>query len=354
MRVRDMGIEIGRLPTGPENAMTDVPGVSVGHAAAIGEDVRTGVTAVLPHAGNLFREKVLAVTHVINGYGKSLGLMQIDELGTIESPILLCSTRYVGAVADASIRLSMAENPEIGRKTGTVNPVVCECNDSYLHDFKADVPIDPLVVKAVEAAEEHTEEGCVGAGTGMSSYGLKGGIGTSSRRVEVGDEIFHIGILVLSNFGEGPDLIVGGRPVGRALFSEGEVDKGSIIILLGTDLPVSERQLGRMARRAVVGLGRTGSYLGNGSGDVVIGFSTANRSQHWPESTTYTWRVLAEDRMDLAFRGVIEATEEAVLNALVVAESLEGRAGHKRLSLRDRLQEKGYTEAFGENPRGNF
>lgn len=333
MHLKKRGITVGELPVGAKNSIVDVPGVRVGNATLKEGDLCTGITAILPHGGNLFREKVMGVTHVINGYGKSIGLMQINELGTIESPLLLCSTRYVGAVADASIRRSMEENPEIGRKTGTVNPVVCECNDSYLHDFRADVPIDRLVEAAIDSATDRVEEGAVGAGTGMSSYGLKGGIGSSSRCLAIGGETYHVGILVLSNFGEGPDLLVDGAKVGRALFTEGKPDKGSIIMVLATDLPVSERQLGRMARRAVIGLARTGSHLGNGSGDVVIGFSTANRSMHWPEGPFYNWRVLAEDQMDRAFRAVIEATEEAVLGALFAAETTTGRDGHTRDAL---------------------
>lgn len=337
-KIRDYGVMIGKLPTGATNLITDVPGVKVGHVTLDQGDLQTGVTAVLPHEGNLFRDKVVAATHVINGFGKSIGLVQVDELGTLETPIVLTNTLNVGLVADGLVAYMLEQNPEIGVKTGTVNPVVCECNDAYLNDVRNRSVNQSHVKQAMENASTDFEEGSVGAGRGMSCYHLKGGIGSSSRVISLKETSFTLGVLVLSNFGERGDLLVDGRKVGQEIESHLqsqslEKDKGSVVVLMATDAPVNERQLKRILRRAGVGLARTGSYLGNGSGDVVVGFTTANRVQHFEEASVIPQQVLNENLIDDFFRAMAEATEEAVLNSMVCAEAVTGLRQHHRESL---------------------
>ncbi len=340
-RLRDLGLSIGEIEQGVRNAITDVPDVAVGHATLRGDSVNTGVTAVLPHGGNLFRDKVMATSVVFNGFGKTTGLVQVDELGAIETPILLTNTLSVGTAAEALVRYKLRRNPEIGITTGTVNPVVGECNDGFLNDIRGLHVTASHVDEALLGAGAEVIQGAVGAGTGMSAYGLKGGIGSSSRRLKMKGQTYHLGILVLANFGRLEDLIVAGRPIGRRI-AEGRrstavPDSGSIIIVLGTDLPVSERQLRRIARRTTVGLARTGSHLGHGSGDLCIAFTTANRVVHDEPRAVIPWHALAETRIDLAFRAAAEATEEAVIDAMLAADPLVGRDGNRRDSLRDFL-----------------
>ncbi len=337
-RIREYGIQIGKLPAGEKNLITDVPGVKVGHVTLNQESMQTGVTAVLPHDGNLFRDKVVAATHVINGFGKSIGLMQIDELGTLETPIVLTNTLNVGLAADGLVEYALEQNPEIGVKTGTVNPVVCECNDAYLNNVRNRGVKQEHVKQAIEMASSDFEEGAVGAGRGMSCYHLKGGIGSSSRIISLKGSVYTLGVLVLSNFGERGDLLVDGRKMGREIeeylqSQSHEKDKGSVIVVMATDAPVSDRQLTRILRRGLVGLTRTGSNLGNGSGDVLVGFTTANRVQHFEEATIVSQQVLNEDLIDVFFRAAAEATEEAVLNSMVCAEAVTGLRQHHRETL---------------------
>ena len=245
------GLTIGRGTPGHRNLITDVPGVTVGHATIRdGGSVNTGVTAVLPHGGNLFRDKVLAASAVINGFGKTIGLMQVEELGTIETPILLTNTLSVGTAATALVKYMLAQNEDIGRTTGTVNPLVCECNDGFLNDIRGLHVREEHIFQAIYAAEADFDEGAVGAGTGMCCLGFKGGIGSASRVVTLEGRSYVIGALVLSNFGGPGRLMIDGRQVGRELQarSAGERDKGSIIMLLATDIPLSERQLKRQRR----------------------------------------------------------------------------------------------------------
>jgi D-aminopeptidase len=346
-RLRDFGVNIGELPTGLKNAITDVPGVRVAHVTLNEGSVKTGVTAILPHTGNIFQEKLLAAVHVINGFGKSIGTVQIEELGTLETPILLTNTLSVGTVADALVRYMMEQNPEIGSTTGTVNPIVCECNDMYLNDIRGLHVKTEHVFEALANVSEEFSEGGVGAGTGMSCYGLKGGIGSASRVVTFDEKDYTVGVLVMSNFGRPGDLLIDGVAVQRqtaALTSaqttaqhtscDDQRDKGSIIMIVATDLPLTERQLKRIARRTEVGLVRTGSYVGHGSGDIALAFSTAHRIPHEGAGVLIPLSMLAEDRLDLVFRAVAEATEEAILNSLVTAETTVGRDGNRRESLR--------------------
>lgn len=337
-RLRDYGIIIGKMKPGPRNSITDVRGVKVGHATLTDGDVQTGVTAILPHEGNIFKEKVMAVSHVINGFGKTMGTIQINELGTIETPIILTNTLGIGTAADALIDYMLEENEDIGITTGTVNPVVCECNDQYLNDIRGKHIKKEHIFQAIKNADVEFEEGAVGAGRGMSCLGFKGGIGTSSRILEFEDEKFTIGILVMSNFGTSGDLIVDGVKIGKSVEQikrdmNDNLDRGSIIIILATDIPLTERQLSRISRRAVVGLSRTGSCIGSGSGDIVIGFSTSNKINHYESRTTIPIRMFNENKMDTAFRAAAEAVEEAILNSLVCAESITGKDGHMRESL---------------------
>jgi len=333
MRARDLGLACGTLPTGRQNTIADVAGVKVGHSTVLEGDVRTGVTAIIPHAGDIFRDKPVAAAEVLNGFGKSVGLMQIDELGQLETPILLTNTFSVPACANALIRQAMEANPEIGRKTSTVNPVVCECNDGYLSDIQAMLVTATDAFIAVEEASDTVEVGAVGAGAGMSCFGFKGGIGSSSRRLSLDGAEYVLGVLVLANFGRAGDLrLPDGRTIDPASVPAPEA--GSVIVVAATDVPLDARQLKRVIRRAGVGLARCGSFWGNGSGDVFLGFTTANRMPHAPKTDLLEMRVLAEGKIDLLFQAMAEATQEAVLDALAAADTTEGRAGHVRPGLR--------------------
>ncbi|TBW41175.1 S58 family peptidase [Siculibacillus lacustris] len=349
-RARAFGLACGDLPTGPCDAITDVPGVAVGHRTLVAGDVRTGFTAIRPHDGDLFAEKLPAAVEVINGFGKSLGLMQVAELGQLETPILLTNTFAVGCGFDALVGRALAAHPDIGRDTGTVNPVVFECNDGWLSDIRARA----LGVADAEAALDAAAggpvaEGAVGAGTGMSAFGFKGGIGTASRRFDLDGTGLTLGALVLANFGRAGDLVL---PDGRrprppraprrpaAVVDADPPERGSVIVVLATDVPMDGRQLRRVAQRAGVGLARLGAHWGNGSGDVALAVSTAERIPHRAPTAIATRRVLDEARIDLLFRAAADATQEAVLNALLAAPATGGRDGHFRPSLADVLKDK--------------
>ncbi|SUE43470.1 DmpA family aminopeptidase [Roseomonas gilardii] len=337
MRARDLGLACGSLPPGGGNSLADVPGVTVGHRTLIrGEEIRTGVTAILPHGGRLFREKLPAAVHVLNGFGKSTGLVQVEELGEIETPILLTNTFGVAACAGALIQHAVAEEPRIGRRTSTVNPVVLECNDGHLNDIQALAVTAEDAGAAIAAAGPDFASGAVGAGTGMSCFGLKGGIGTASRRLRLDDTEFHLGALVLANFGRAGDLRL---PDGRRIDPRGEdaPERGSVIVVLATDVPLDSRQLRRVATRAGAGIAWTGSFWGHGSGDIFLAFSTAERIPHSPKTDLLPRRVLAEGRIDLLFQAAAEATQEAVLDALAAAEPMTGFRGHHRRALREFL-----------------
>ncbi|MCF6409593.1 P1 family peptidase [Pseudalkalibacillus salsuginis] len=343
-RIRDYGVKIGKLETGEWNAITDVEGVTVGHVTLADGEVQTGVTAVLPLQGNIFREKLIASSHVINGYGKTVGTIQIEELGTLETPILLTNTSSIGIVADALIDYMLEDNPEIGRETGTVNPVVGECNDMYLNDIRARSITKEHVFEAIENASVEFEEGAVGTGRGTLACSIKGGIGTSSRKMETEHGTYTLGVLVQSNFGMLSDFRVDGKAVGPELRDsilnvKEEKDKGSIMMIVATDLPVSERQLNRILKRTVTGLARTGSTVGNGSGDIALGFSTATRIPHKKPDYLLSIPTIHEADMDLAFRAVGEAVEEAILNSMITAEKVVGRDGNERPTLKDLIEE---------------
>ncbi|MDP5273907.1 DmpA family aminopeptidase [Chengkuizengella axinellae] len=339
-RLRDYGVKIGRLETGSLNSITDVEGVTVGQVTLSNKEMQTGVTAILPHQGNIFRDKLIASSHVINGFGKTMGTIQVEELGTLETPIILTNTLSIGTAADALIEYMLDHNPEIGRSTGSVNPVICECNDMQLNDIRSKFVTNEHVFEALSNTAPEFKEGTAGAGTGMLCYSLKGGIGTSSRLMSMEHGTYTMGVLVLSNFGTLSDLKIKGKAVGEGLKDtnidiQEEKDKGSIIIIAATDLPVTERQLNRIIKRAVTGLSRTGSIVSNGSGEIVIGFSTAAKIPHEKTSDCHVISMIHEEDIDLAFRAIGEATEEAVLNSLVTATHVVGRDGNERPALKD-------------------
>lgn len=331
----------GTFPRGPRNLITDVPGVQVGHRTLAEGDIQTGVTAILPAPGNLFREKVPAACHVINGFGKAMGLSQVQEIGTIETPVILTNTLAVGTGFNAVVRRCLRENPEVGLTTGTVNPLVLDCNDgAALNDVRGMHVTEADVWAAIDAASADFAEGSVGAGRGMCCYGLKGGIGSASRVIAIGEHAYTLGVLVLTNYGEAPDLRLGGELMGRRLpFGQRRPDRGSCAVLLATDLPLSTRQMGRVCRRTQSGLARTGAYVANGSGETAVMFSTAYRVPHFPAEKFLQVSFLHEDTLDLVFRAATDCIEEAVVSALFHAETVVGRGGKCRKSLRDLMKE---------------
>jgi D-aminopeptidase len=373
-RARDLGVVVGILPAGKNNAITDVAGVRVGHATLIrGDNVRTGVTAILPHSGNLFQEKVPAAIYVGNGFGKLMGSTQVNELGEIETPILLTNTLNVPRVADALIEwmLQLPGNEEVR----SINPVVAETNDGYLNDIRGRHVGRDEVFAAIKSAKEGTvEEGSVGAGTGTVAFGWKGGVGAASRVIPQSlspgsaapgsaapsSRGYTVGVLVQSNYGG--VLTINGAPVGRELGryylkeqisaaggSErrsrsgltagaslatasgadllGDAADGSIIMVVATDAPLDARNLKRLAARAMLGLARTGSPSTNGSGDYVIAFSSANRIR--AGESLRGAQTLGNDAMSPLFQAVVEATEEAIYNSLFKATTVTGRDGHR-------------------------
>ncbi|MGO4740595.1 P1 family peptidase [Bosea sp. 2KB_26] len=339
-RARSLGLICGSLPPGPLNAITDVAGVRVGHRTIRDGDIQTGFTAILPHGDDLFREKLRAGVDVINGFGKSAGLVQVSELGQIETPLLLGNTLSVGTGFNALVTRALAANPDIGRTTGTVNPVVLECNDGFLSDIRARVLSENDAFAALDAARAGpVEEGAVGGGTGMSAFGFKGGIGTASRLLRLGGRDYMLGVLVQANFGNAGDLVLpdGRRPVPPTMPHAAVPERGSVIIVVATDIPMESRQLTRVARRCGAGLARLGAFWGNGSGDIALAFSTAGRISHHERADLVPMVVLNENRIDLPFRAAAEATQEAVLNAMLAAPAVTGRDGHARPSLADVL-----------------
>ena len=338
-------IKIGDLETGKLNNICDVKGVLVGHSTLEKDNFHTGITAVLPHNGNLFRDKVVGASFTFNGYGKSIGLLQVDELGSIETPILLTSTLNVGKVCDGLVDYMLENNSDIGKTTSTVNPIVMECNDGSINDIRKK-PLDyHNAIEAINDAKADFIEGNIGGGCGMKCHGFKGGIGSSSRVITIGEEKYTIGVLVNSNFGSsnGKDLIINGRQMGDLIKDydlKQEEDKGSIIVVLATDAPVDSRQLKRLLKRTEIGIGRTGSYAGNGSGDVMIGFSVVNQIKHYESRPTYEITRLSEDYINRMFKATVEATEEAVLNSMLHSSSVVSYNGNKIKSLNE------YKELF--------
>lgn len=331
---------IGRLPAGPLNAISDVAGVTVGHATLAEGAIQTGVTVIRPHQGDPFRDKVPAAATVFNGFGKSIGLVQVQELGLLETPIALTNTLSVGSMATAQIISAIQANPEIGRSDPTVNPLVFECNDGYLNDIQAMAVGAEHYQQALASAAPEFAQGAVGAGRGMSCFDLKGGIGSASRYATIGDMQYCVGALVLSNFGKLAALTLAGKPVGDELIRLRQTaaeapEMGSIIMIIATDAPLDARQLGRLATRCGVGLGRTGSIYGHGSGDLALAFSTAQTVPYRPGTTIRQSSSLHDNQLDPLFEAVVDSTEQAIVNALFAAETVTGRDGHQRQSLRE-------------------
>ena len=351
-RLRDLGIVVGTLPPGPLNAITDVAGVKVGHVTLVRGDgklvpgkgpVRTGVTAILPHGGDLWREKVPAATWVLNGTGEMTGSIWINTQGALEVPILLTNTMNVGRVMDGVVAYMLKRYPDIGIGDDVVAPTVAECDDSTLNDARGRHVSIEDTVRAIESAKDGpVEEGAVGAGTGMIAYQFKAGIGTASRRLAAGDGGWTVGVLVNANLGRRADLRVAGVPVGRAItdLMPRHATDGSIIIVVATDAPLDHLKLQRLAARAGVGLARTGTFVNHGSGDIVIAFSTGNRVPHYPKAPTFTLTVVPDNHLDPIFKACAEATEEAILNALTMAKTTVGRDGNTAYALPlDRLRD---------------
>ncbi len=335
MRIREAGIMIGLLETGKWNAITDVPGVRVGHKTLIrGDSVRTGVTAILPCPGNIYQNKVPAAIYVANGYGKLTGFTQVKELGNIETPIALTNTLNVPKVADALITYTLDQ--EGNENVRSVNPVVGETNDGYLNDIKGRYVTREDVIDAINnASDGKVAEGNVGAGTGTICFGFKGGIGTASRKLTGNRGGYTIGVLVQTNFGGrlqilGVDIFSELEKYNRSASLPEQVD-GSCMIVVATDAPLDSRNLERLAKRAMLGLGRTGGISSNGSGDYVIAFSTAekNRIPHRSDSSVISFETLLNQNMTPLFSAVVQATEEAILNSLFAAETMTGQKGRK-------------------------
>jgi D-aminopeptidase len=329
-RLRELGYSVGRFPTGDLNALVDVPGVLVGHRTLDEGRSRTGVTAILPHGGNLYEQKVLGGCHVINGYGKAAGLTQLEELGTIESPILLTNTLSVGPVWEGGLRHLLEGNPGAARDRDTVNVIVGECFDGWLSDARALAVRPEHALEAIAAAAaDEAREGALGAGTGTTCFGFKAGVGTASRRA--GEHT--LGCLVVTNYGARRDLhmLVGPVEPAGAVAAEPPAQGGSIMIVLGTDAPLGERQLRRLAARAAFGLGRAGSFAANASGEYALAFSTAHRVPHRSDDPHLELRLLRDDAAALRelFEAAGELVHEAVLGSLCAASAMEGRDGNR-------------------------
>jgi D-aminopeptidase len=338
---------IGSLPPGPRDAITDVPGVAVGHCTLDAGDLQTGVTVIRPHAGDPYRDRVPAAVAVLNGFGKSVGMMQVEELGVLDTPVALTGTFSVPAVAEAQIRHCLAANPECGRSLPTVNPLVFECNDGYLSDMRRMAVTAEHYGAAFDAAGAEFAQGSVGAGRGMTCFGLKGGIGSASRRAPVdGGRECTVGALVLANFGKPAQFVWAGRPIGGEVAarlaalqrrSADEAEKGSIILVVATDAPLDARQLRRLALRAGAGLARTGSVFGHASGDIALAFTTAYTVPQDAGRPMPALAMLHDGLLDPLFQAAADGTEQAILHAVWHARTVTGRNGHRRVALADLL-----------------
>jgi D-aminopeptidase len=342
-RLRDLGVAVGRLPAGPLNAITDVPDVRVGHCTVSwgGPELphgsgpaRTGVTAIFPHGGDLWRGRVIAGAHAANGVGEIIGISAVREWGLIETPILLTNSQSAGAVYDAAIRWLMEREPLAGVEDA-VMPVVGECDDGFLNDLRGLHVHEEHVRAALDGAEAGpVAEGCVGAGAGMTCYDFKAGIGTSSRLVTAHGRTWTVGVLALTNFGVRHRLSIDGVPVGREIADLMPLEnrEGSCIVVLATDAPLSARQCERMAGRCSLGLAATGSYASDGSGEIMLAFSTAHRV---PRASTDPLALtsVANDQMSELFEGAVDATAESVCNALTAATTTVGRKGNTAYAL---------------------
>ncbi|AVX03701.1 D-stereospecific aminopeptidase [Maritalea myrionectae] len=332
----DAAIGYWQLPTGRTNSICDVEGVRVGHVQNMQGNARTGVTALLPMADNIYANKLPAGCAVINGFGKSAGLVQVPELGEIETPIVFTNTLGVGIASQVLIERAIAENPQIGRNgSATVNPLVFECNDGRVNDIQA-IGIDgDLVDAALDQCDTTFAQGTVGAGTGMCTFGFAGGLGSASRKVQIGEQTYTLGSFVLSNFGQRSNIrVFGQNPQKFTDQTPDSPDAGSIIIVMATDLPLDSLQLSRLSLRAAAALGRLGSHYGHHSGDVALAFSTQNARKLNGDDIVVQQR-LSDRHADKVFLAGVEATENAILNALWHSEPHEGYDGSLLPSWRD-------------------
>ncbi len=339
----DFHIEVGTMKKGPLNAITDVEGVLVGHETVDTLRGKTGVTVILPGSKNPFIQKSKGACYVLNGFGKTAGLMQIEELGNIESPIALTNTLNVGLVQDALVEYVLKECEKQGVEATSINTVVGECNDSQLNDIAQRAVTKKMVLAAIDKADKTFLQGDVGAGKGTICYGWKGGIGSSSREVMVNEKNYTLGVLVQSNYGNSKDLIINGKNLsdhqkstlkGKEIKEIAEtVDQGSIMMVMATDLPLSTRQLKRVLKRLSVAMARLGSYIGHGSGEVMIGFTTVDPLYLHEKRETITQEVLREDLLNPVFRAAGESCEEAILLSMLCADEVMGYKGNRVQSL---------------------
>jgi D-aminopeptidase len=346
VRARELGLPLGRFRPGKHNAITDVEGVLVGHSTIIrgaagplkpGEGpVRTGVTAILPNRGNIFMDRMVGGGFVLNGAGEVSGLTQVMEWGLIETPILLTNTMSVGAVSDSVVRYMVEKNPGIGDELDVIIPIVGECDDSWLNDIAGRHVKSAHVVEAITTASDGpVAEGAVGGGTGMITCDFKAGIGTSSRKLPEVMGGYTLGVLVMSNFGKMHNLRVGGLPLGEVLAERFKtmprrtMSYGSIIAVVATDAPLLSHQLNRLCKRVGLGIGRVGSYAAHGSGEIVVGFSTANIIPRRTQKMVARLKILLDQRLDPLYEAVMEATEEAILNSMCMARPMEGVNGNE-------------------------
>ncbi len=356
VRARKLGIEIGRFAPGRYNAITDVTGVRVGHSTVFhGEGplvpgkgpARTGVTAILPNGNNIFENRVIGSGFILNGAGEVSGLTQVLEWGLIETPIVLTNTMSVGTCSEAVVKYMVDRYPGIGDEHDVVIPVVGECDDSWLNDAAGRHVRHEHVLEAIESARNGpVQEGAVGGGTGMITCDFKGGIGTASRKLPPEEGGCVVGVLVMSNFGNMRDLRVDGVPVGRMLEPEFSKDSkrvnnyGSIIAVLATTAPLLPHQLQRLCKRVALGIGRVGSHAAHGSGEIIVGFSTANTVPRRAKGMVYRIKALLDSSVNPLYEAAIEATEEAIINALCMAETTVGHSGHVAPALPlDRVRE---------------
>lgn len=333
-RARDYGIEIGIFETGFFNAITDVKGVSVGHTTLIeGDDIRTGITAIIPHSGNIYQDKLPAAIYIGNGFGKMTGYSQVEELGNIETPVVLTNTLSVPVASNALISYTLEQNGN--EEVRSVNPIVGETNDAYLNDIRGRHIKEKHIFQAINHAKTGpVPEGNVGAGTGTVCFGYKGGIGTSSRKIPNSLGGYTVGVLVQTNFGG--VLEINGAPIGKELNSYPyrkiilDEAEGSCMMVVITDAPLNARNLKRVAKRAMMGLAKTGGIASNGSGDYVIAIATAetNYITHNTKELFYDSKVLRNDAVSPLFLATIEATEEAIINSLFAAQTMRGKENH--------------------------
>lgn len=327
---------------GRKNSITDVVGITVGHQTIKNEEFQTGVTAIFPHQGQLFKEKLAAAVYVANGFGKSVGLLQVEELGMLETPILLTNTFAVGTAMNALFRYSINRNKEIGDSAGTVNPLVFECNDGEINNIRGMAITEKDVEIAMQSAKSDFEEGAVGAGTGMRCYQLKGGIGSASRILTFNGKEYTFACLVLTNYGQLRDLKLAGYPIGTDIaeyYQEKDIkEKGSVITILATDIPLSSRQLKRISKRATVGITRTGAFVGSDSGEITLAFSTHQKMPSSSDAVS-SYQILNEEYIDELFRAVADMVNEAVLHSLIKSRTTTTRNGQVVHNLQQCLQE---------------